>query len=975
MRFAFKPPAAPKLLPLIAAALWLCGGGALAEAPLPRPIHHWLFEHARLDGTVVKAVRGPDARLLGAARLATGKGPEALVLDGGSVSVLVTDKSSAAGLPTRDLSVEAWVMVEKPLTWGGIVGAVRDNGADETGWVLGCRDSRFSFALATTDNARLTYLTAESEFQPGHWYHVVGTYDGREHRLYVNGKLEAADRARHGDLLYPPTDTFYELGAYHDPDEHFRMTGLLHEVAVYDVALTAAQVAGRCAAKRARFPATQLRPEPFRVALGPYVQFDAPDRASIYWETAHSSPSVLEYGVGGRLDRRVRNDRAKTVHKLTLTGLEPRTEYAYRVVVGKGSQEKPGRTLSLDTAFNYTPAPLAARSPYPNDARARLFAAAAERILRETGLTKGYCPDYGCGNGQLAYELAKRSDLTVVGIDEDAAKVAEARRLLQKAGAYGTRLTLRRVPSLATLPITSCFANLIVSSEMVATGQCVGSAAEVLRVLRPGGGAACFGQPAGAPRRLAESALAEWFKPTGAKCTVARSKDGLWAKSIRGPLKGAGQWTHQYGRPDNSSYGGEALGGATGTGDLQVQWFGRPGADFGIDRNPRMPAPLAANGRLFHQGMNRIIALDAYNGAVLWTLEIPDLRRVNMPRDASNWCADRDHLYVAIRDRCWVLDAATGKRALTCALPGLPQRGSPEWGYIAAAGDKLYGTSAKRGSSFIDFWGGSAWYDGSSGPGSEKVCSDSLFACAKDTGKSAWTYRNGVILNATLAVGGGRAYFVESRNADVKALDTGRVGSEKLWLDQYLVALEAASGKKLWEQPIDTADGTVVFYLAYAKEHVVIVSSTAGKYHLYAYSAGTGQPQWQADHPWPSDNHSGHMQHPVLVGDRVFLEPCGYNLTTGKLITTKMGRREGCATYTGTDSALIYRGQNRRISMWDQQAETVSSWLNLRPSCWLSTIPAAGMVLSPEGGGGCSCGNWIETSLGFLPKQAEGETQ
>jgi len=34
MRFAFKPPAAPKLLPLIAAALWLCGGGALAEAPL-----------------------------------------------------------------------------------------------------------------------------------------------------------------------------------------------------------------------------------------------------------------------------------------------------------------------------------------------------------------------------------------------------------------------------------------------------------------------------------------------------------------------------------------------------------------------------------------------------------------------------------------------------------------------------------------------------------------------------------------------------------------------------------------------------------------------------------------------------------------------------------------------------------------------------------------------------------------------------
>ena len=74
---------------------------------------------------------------------------------------------------------------------------------------------------------------------------------------------------------------------------------------------------------------------------------------------------------------------------------------------------------------------------------------------------------------------------------------------------------------------------------------------------------------------------------------------------------------------------------SAGTDGLEVQWLGRPGADFGIDRNPRMPAPLAVNGRLFHQGMNRIIALDSYNGAVLWSLEIPALRRVNMPRDAG----------------------------------------------------------------------------------------------------------------------------------------------------------------------------------------------------------------------------------------------------------------------------------------------------------------------------------------------------
>ncbi|MFT4559734.1 MAG: hypothetical protein ACI92S_005127, partial [Planctomycetaceae bacterium] len=26
-----------------------------------------------------------------------------------------------------------------------------------------------------------------------------------------------------------------------------------------------------------------------------------------------------------------------------------------------------------------------------------------------------------------------------------------------------------------------------------------------------------------------------------------------------------------------------------------------------------------------------------------------------------------------------------------------------------------------------------------------------------------------------------------------------------------------------------------------------------------------------------------------------------------------------------------------------------------------------GMLLAPEGGGGCSCGSWMETSIGFMP--------
>ncbi|MCP4379697.1 MAG: PQQ-binding-like beta-propeller repeat protein, partial [bacterium] len=431
---------------------------------------------------------------------------------------------------------------------------------------------------------------------------------------------------------------------------------------------------------------------------------------------------------------------------------------------------------------------------------------------------------------------------------------------------------------------------------------------------------------------------------------------------------GTGEWTHLYGRADNTGFGGETLSGATSTDELHVQWFGRPGADFGLDRNPRPPAPLAVNGRLFHQGMNRMIALDSHNGTPLWTLSVPDLRRVNMPRDASNWCADRDNVYVALRNACWVLDAYTGKRKSTHRLPDKAKRGTHDWGYVARSGRKLYGSSVTSGSSYTEFWKKISWYDRTSGHGTHKICSDGLFAIDLPAGKTAWTYTGGVIINTTITIGDGNIYFVESRDKDVSTSVSGRVLTEKLWSKQFLVALNADTGSKIWERPIKTASGVVVFFLLYTDQKLMLVSSSNNKYDLYAYQSSDGKDIWKASHKWAAGNHGGHMQHPSVSGGAIFVEPSGYELATGKQLPIRMGRREGCSTRAATTGALIYRGRARRISMWDTTTGKTSSWPNLRPSCWLSVIPAGGMVLVPENGGGCSCGNWLNTSMGFAPK-------
>lgn len=708
---------------------------------------------------------------------------------------------------------------------------------------------------------------------------------------------------------------------------------------------------------------------PMAFPVSPHARFIAPDAVVISWETDEPSKSIVEYGIGDKWDGRVENADSVTKHRIQLNGLEPRVRYQYRVRANAaGKDADVSEAFELDNALNFTAARVpGGASPYPADARNRQYARAAEQILSASGITRGYCLVLGCNEGQLAYELAKRSELTILGVDHDPERVAQARALLRRAGVYGSRITVRQADSLDRLSCPRSFANLIVADEPLATGQLLASVAQVVPLLQPAGGVACFGPWPLASAPDVRDRLTPLPGEKKAKWNLVESAEAAWV-CVRPELPAdTGSWTHQYGDAGNSANSQEGLQGVAGTDRLDVQWLGRPGADFGIDRNPRMPAPLAVNGRLFHQGLNRLIALDSYNGAALWSVEIPALRRVNMPRDCGNWCADPDYLYVAVKDRCWVMAAGTGELLRTIPLADPSLRPSHEWGYTARAGGLLYGSSVKRGAVYTNFWGNESWYDATSGQGTEKVCSDDVFAVATENAELKWRYRSGVVINSTIGVDAGRVLFVDCRHPEITALETSRIGSPKLWENQYLVALDAQTGQKLWDRPIDTADGGVVFFLLADGGRVFIMASGAGKYHLYAFGADNGKSLWESGHDWPKDNHGGHLQHPVVVRDTVFLEPCGYDAPTGKLLTREVGRHGGCATYAATLNALVYRGDGGRVSMWDIERGVVSSWDNLRPSCWLSTVPANGMVLSPEGGGGCSCGNWLETSIGFAP--------
>ncbi len=72
---------------------------------------------------------------------------------------------------------------------------------------------------------------------------------------------------------------------------------------------------------------------------------------------------------------------------------------------------------------------------------------AARIICQESGAGPGYCLVLGCETGGLPRELATRTDLQIIGVERDPARVAAARETLDSIGLYGPPLSSMSKPA------------------------------------------------------------------------------------------------------------------------------------------------------------------------------------------------------------------------------------------------------------------------------------------------------------------------------------------------------------------------------------------------------------------------------------------------------------------------------------------------------------------------------------------------
>ena len=582
--------------------------------------------------------------------------------------------------------------------------------------------------------------------------------------------------------------------------------------------------------------------------------------------------------------------------------------------------------------------PQARAEPYQVKRLSREIIGMAREIIEETDITEGYCVDLACGDGELAHALAEASELHIIAVDDDPIQVALARMRLREAGLYGTRVTvLQRDPSATGLP--SQFAGLVVSGRSVAEGPQMVSPEEMQRLLHPYSGTALIG------------------------------KSGNLQKTTGRPPAGAGEWTHQYADAANTLCSTDDLAAAP----LEMRWF----TDFGVrmpSRHGRGPAPLCKDGIMVIEGVDGLLAVDAYSGRWLWYYELEKILElydqehlVGTAGTGSNICLADDSVFVRRDAGCRRIDMKTGNLIRQYAMP--ERNGT--WGFIACADGILYGTSADRTHVVKQLFRDVSIME------DLLTHSRSLFALDTETGETRWIYEaDESIRHNAIAVCGGRVYLID-KTKEIEDLSDRNRDRENPPVEQptvsHLVCLDAETGDVLWEQSEDIYGTT----LAASLKHDVLLMGYQYAQRTFQLPSEkgdrlTGFRMTDGERLW--DTAQRYISRPIINDSTIYAQPYSFDLLTGlRNMDFQMTGRQpgGCGPMAGSTNLLLYRSGT--LGYTDLTSGSVTeNYGPVRPGCWINAIVAGGLVLMPDATDRCTCSYLMKASIALSTAASPG---
>jgi outer membrane protein assembly factor BamB len=569
--------------------------------------------------------------------------------------------------------------------------------------------------------------------------------------------------------------------------------------------------------------------------------------------------------------------------------------------------------------FDGDPSPLPAPAPIaeekPLDAAVM---AEAKSILDAAKINEGYALVLGSGHADFALALARHSDLHVIALESDEAIADAARHRAANAAVYGTRVAVH-VGALDVTNYPKQFADLVIAPKQVTPAI----QKEMERLRRPYSGLICH-------------------------------RDGLKIEKASAPA-GAGSWTHQNGSAANTLCSDDEIV----KGKLSMFWF--RDVEFEVaNRHGNGPAPLVSQGYMVTSGVNGLCCLDAYNGRRLWDFDVKNFlidydgihHDVGIGDTGGPFCIGGDSVYVKSGPRCLRIDLATGKLVREFATPVAADATNRNWGYLAFENGLLFGSVENAAHNVSPRYA-------LTNLRTESVL---LFAMDPATGATKWKYEpKGSIRHNSVAIAGVRVYLIDRPIIEADRVEnpkrTGKAAPKLAHSDVpsgTLLALEAATGKVIWENKEDIW-GTQV--AVSAKQGVLLMNYKAVRHNFFelpsevggrlaGFDIATGKRLWDQD--------AKYQTRPLINDTTIYAQGGAWDLKSGSPVAWDLQRSYGCGQISASKNLMLFRSATLGYVDLTRDAGT-ENYGGIRPSCWINAIPASGLVLVPDGSSKCHC--------------------
>ncbi|MBN2411663.1 PQQ-binding-like beta-propeller repeat protein [candidate division KSB1 bacterium] len=620
----------------------------------------------------------------------------------------------------------------------------------------------------------------------------------------------------------------------------------------------------------------------------------------------------------------------------------------------------------------------------------------ANTILETTGVSEGYALLYGPGNGDLLAALAMNSKLNFIAVESDPVKVNDLRKRFDRLGLLGLRVSILQ-GTYSDFPAPPYMASLIVMQETVPNPMLKGETdlQIVFKALRPYGGKlwlASVKHDINYFKNLAAGYLATELSVFSQDKNIIIAKDGK--------LKGAANWTHQYGNIANTVKSEDEVVKLP----LGLLWFGGNSNEDVLPRHGHGPPEQIVDGRLIIEGMDCLSARDVYTGRVLWQTRIDSLDTFGdyfnetyeyAPLDPSgnqehlpgansrgtNFVATTDYVYIIVGSECKVLDIVTGKPVKSLSLPPIQGDKIPEWAYIGVQDSLLIAGSGFVPFSLLESIAETEQIKELSSKDQHKYkifnnfdnnSSQKLVVMNRYTGKVKWEIeaKYGFIHNAITA-SKDILYCLDKMPPSIERKRERR--GLDIPTDYRLMALKIDTGQELWA----VTTGIFGSWLSYSEEYNRLLQATrpsrdmvtdeVGK-RMSVYNATTGELIW--DRPLKYNNP------PILHNKKIITDNSAYDLENGEAIFRidpitetnfqwTYSRTYGCNYNIASENLLSFR--SAAAGFYDFMNEGGTGNLGgFKSGCTSNLIAAGGVLNAPDYTRTCQCSYQNQTSLAFI---------